>query len=121
MTHMYATRTNQLYNLCAQGYATCWVEKDSLEMCLLKYFTRSKEKDWKNEIEILREIAKNGAHDNLIAFRWHSEGRSILISSLARWKSNKAMQLLCYFFISVCDVNIGFQTTKLPSIKNANL
>jgi len=43
-------------------------------MCLVKYFSRCKEKDWREEIEVLREISKHGEHDNLLTYRWHSEG-----------------------------------------------
>lgn len=53
---------------------TSWVENERLEMCLLKYFSRSKEREWNKEIEVLREISKNGEHDNLLTYRWHSEG-----------------------------------------------
>jgi len=51
------------------------VKNERLEMCLLKYFSRSKEKEWGKEIEVLREISKNGEHDNLLTYRWHSEGK----------------------------------------------
>lgn len=57
-----------------QGYLTSWVEGDVLEMCLIKYFTRSKQSDWISETEVLSEISKHEEHTNLMAYRWHSEG-----------------------------------------------
>ncbi|XP_078369213.1 uncharacterized protein LOC144653157 isoform X3 [Oculina patagonica] len=76
------------------GYFTSWVENERLEMCLLKYFTRSKEKDWAKEIELLKEISKRGEHDNLMTYRWHSE---------------------------VSAVNIDLQTIRMSSLKNNGL
>ena len=70
-------RTNEHFQCCFQGYLTCWVESDILEMCLLKRFARSKEKDWAREIQVLSEISKHDEHPNLMRYHWHSEGKLV--------------------------------------------
>lgn len=48
-----------------------------MEICILKHFARSKEKDWVREIKVLSEISKHGEHGNLVTYRWHSEGKEL--------------------------------------------
>ena len=73
-THTKPSALKVIHKCCLQGYFTSWVENERLERCLVKYFSRSEEKAWSKEIEVLREISKNGEHDNLLTYRWHSEG-----------------------------------------------
>ena len=52
-----------------------WTEvSENVSMCLLKWFSKSRELEWQKELDIVKALSVNGGHINLVNYRWHSKG-----------------------------------------------
>lgn len=78
------------------------MEREVLEICLLKYFAKCKEIEWAREVQVLQEISKHGKHPNLMSYCWHSEVDELNLDmqavKLAPLK--KSGLLICFTFVS---------------------
>ena len=45
---------------------------------LIKHFSKTKEEDWKKEVELAKELRQELVHPNIIKYCWHSESMSPL-------------------------------------------
>ncbi|XP_068718037.1 uncharacterized protein [Montipora capricornis] len=84
------------------GYLTCWVEREVLEICLIKYFAKCKEIEWAREVQVSQEISKHGKHPNLMSYCWHSEvdALNLDLQAVKLAPLKKSGLLICFTFVS---------------------